>query len=203
MRRDTDMRFRKILLGITLVLSCAVVIAAQQPTEQRAALNEAATASDGKAAAAIEARLLTTVLNGSEDSPVTNVRIVVKNVSANFYTYVSGWATFYDSSAVRCGEGLFKLDALAPNESAEVDTPGLRLHCSPASWRIVATNLLSRNADFAPIAAPPPVEAVVEKPPPVNFIISIDGEQHPIQVNNPIVLKLGNRNRKIVLKPVP
>jgi len=99
------MRFRKILLGITLVLSCAVVIAAQQPTEQRAALNEAATASDGKAAAAIEARLLTTVLNGSEDSPVTNVRIVVKNVSANFYTYVSGWATFYDSSAVRCGEG--------------------------------------------------------------------------------------------------
>jgi len=44
----------------------------------------------------------------------------------------------------------------------------------------------------------------VEKPPPpVNFIISIDGEQHPIQVNNPIVLKLGNRNRKIVLRPVP
>src|SRR5256885_9268433 len=145
MRRDTDMRFRKILLGITLVLSCAVVIAAQQPTEQRAALNEAATASDGKAAAAIEARLLTTVLNGSEDSPVTNVRIVVKNVSANFYTYVSGWATFYDSSVVRCGEGLFKLDALAPNESAEVDTPGLRLHCSPASWRIVATNLTTSS----------------------------------------------------------
>ena len=36
--------------------------------------------------------------------------------------------------------------------------------------------------------------------PPVNFIISIDGEEHPIQVNNPLVLKLGNRNRKIVLK---
>ena len=196
------MRFRKILLGITLVLSCAVVIAAQQPTEQRAALNEAATASDAKAAA-IEARLLTTVLNGSEDSPVTSVRIVVKNVSANFYTYVSGWATFYDSSAVRCGEGLFKLDALAPNESAEVDTPGLRLHCSPASWRIVATNLLSRTAEGAkPIeTAPPPSEAVTEKSAPINFVISIDGEEHPIQVNNPIVLKLGNRNAKIVLRP--
>ena len=196
------MRFRKILLGITLVLSCAVVIAAQQPTEQRAALNEAATASDAKAAA-IEARLLTTVLNGSEDSPVTNVRIVVKNVSANFYTYVSGWATFYDSSAVRCGEGLFKLDALAPNESAEVDTPGLRLHCSPASWRIVATNLLSRTAEGAkPIeTAPPPSEALTEKSAPINFVISIDGEEHPIQVNNPIVLKLGNRNAKIVLRP--
>src|SRR5437762_5302116 len=132
------MRFRKMLHGIALLLSGAVVITAQQSTEPRAGLNGAATASDAKGAAAIEARLLTTVLNGSEDSPVTNVRIVVKNAGTNFYTYVSGWATFYDSSAVRCGEGLFKLDALAPNESAEVDTPGLRLHCSPASWRIVA-----------------------------------------------------------------
>jgi len=106
------MNFRKMLFGIALFLACAVVIAAQQPTEPRAALNEPATASDAKGAAAIEARLLTTVLNGSEDSPVMNVRIVVKNVGATFYTYVSGWATFYDSSAVRCGEGLFKLDAL-------------------------------------------------------------------------------------------
>ena len=142
-------------------------------------MNEAATASDAKGAAAIEARLLTTVLNGSEDSPVTNVRIVVKNIGANFYTYVSGWATFYDSSAVRCGEGLFKLDALAPNESAEVDTPGLRLHCSPASWRIVATNLPSRTAEGTkPIeTAPPPSEAVTEKSAPINFVISIDGER--------------------------
>jgi hypothetical protein len=36
----------------------------------------------------------------------------------------------------------------------------------------------------------------------VNFIISIDGEEHPIQVNNPINLRLGNRNRKVVLKPI-
>jgi len=199
------MSFRKMLPGIALLLSCAVVIAAQQPTEPRAALNEAATASDVKGAAAIEARLLTTVLNGSEDSPVTNIRIVVKNIGANFYTYVSGWATFYDSSAVRCGEGLFKLDALAPNESAEVDTPGLRLHCAPASWRIVATNLLSRTAEGTkPIeTAPPPSEAVTEKSAPINFVISIDGEEHPIQVNNPIVLKLGNRSTKIVLRPAP
>jgi len=197
------MRFRKMLHGIALLLSCAVVITAQQPTEPRVGLNEAATASDAKGAAAIEARLLTTVLNGSEDSPVTNVRIVVKNIGANFYTYVSGWATFYDSSAVRCGEGLFKLDALAPNEAAEVDTPGLRLHCSPASWRIVATNLLSRTAEGTkPIeTAPPPSEAVTEKSAPINFVISINGEEHPIQVNNPIVLKLGNRNAKIVLRP--
>ncbi len=199
------MRLPKMLLGIALLLSCAVVITAQQSTEPRAALNGAATASDAKGAAAIEARLLTTVLNGSEDSPVTNVRIVVKNAGANFYTYVSGWATFYDSSAVRCGEGLFKLDALAPNESAEVDTPGLRLHCSPASWRIVATNLLSRTDEGTKAieTAPPPAEAVTEKSAPINFVISIDGEEHPIQVNNPIVLKLGNRNAKIVLRPAP
>ena len=196
-------RFVSILAVI--VVLCAVTALAQQPNEQRVALADAAIAFDAKSAPALEGRLLTRVLNGSEDSPVTNVKIALKDVTPNFYTYVSGWATFYDANGTRCGEGLFKLDALAPQESAEVDTPGLRLSCSPSTWRIVATNLMTRAADVAqPVPPPPPVEAVVEKPPPpVNFIISIDGEQHPIQVNNPIVLKLGNRNRKIVLKPVP
>jgi hypothetical protein len=196
---------RRFLLLLTVVAFWAVAVAAQQPAEQRAALTEAAVASDAKGAPAIEARLSTTVLNGSDDSPVTNVRLVVKNTSANFYTYVTGWATFYDSAAVRCGEGLFKVDALAPGESSETDTPGLRLRCTPASWRIVATNLLTRTVDTAKevVAAPPPAEPAPEKPAPVNFIISIDGEQHPIQIGNPIVLKLGNRNRKVVLRPAP
>jgi hypothetical protein len=194
-----------LLIGMVLMTACAVTVAAQQPVEQRAALSEAAAASDAKGSPAIEARLSTTMLNGSDDSPVTNVRLVVKNTGANFYNYVTGWATFYDSGAVRCGEGLFKVDALAPGESSETDTPGLRLRCTPASWRIVATNLLTRTADAAKevVIAPPPAEAAPEKPAPVNFIISIDGEQHPIQIGNPIVLKLGNRNRKIVLRPVP
>ena len=199
------MRCLTVMIGLILIASCASAIAAQQPGEQRAALNEAAVGIDAKGANAIEARLLTTVLNGSEDSPVTNVRLVVKNASANFYTYITGWATFYDSSAVRCGEGLFKLDALAPNESAETDAPGLRLRCAPTSWRIVATNLLTRTTDIAkPSETSPPAETPeAEKPAPVNFIISIDGEQHPIQINNPIVLKLGTRNRKIVLRNAP
>src|SRR5438045_1586635 len=193
---------KRLILMPMLVIGFSFAALAQQPNEQRAPLTGAAVAFDAKSAPALEARLQTQVLNGSDDSPVTNVKIAVKNVNANFYTYVSGWATFYDSSAVRCGEGLFKLDALAPNESAEVDTPGLRLHCSPASWRIVATNLLSRTAEGAkPIeTAPPPSEAVTEKSAPINFVISIDGEEHPIQVNNPIVLKLGKRNAKIVLR---
>jgi len=195
---------KRLILAPMLVIGFSFAALAQQPSEQRAALNDAAIAFDTKSAPALEARLRTQVLNGSDDSPVTNIKIAVKNVTTSFYTYVSGWATFYDSNAVRCGEGVFKLDALAPQESAEVDTPGLRLRCTPATWRIVATNLMTRTADIAQvIATQPPPEAVVERPAPVNFIISIDGEQHPIQVNNPIVLKLGNRNRKIVLKPVP
>jgi hypothetical protein len=199
-------RLPALLIAMVLITACAVTVAAQQPVEQRAALSEVAAASDAKGSPAIEARLSTTMLNGSDDSPVTNVRLVVKNTGANFYNYVTGWATFYDSGAVRCGEGLFKVDALAPGESSETDTPGLRLRCTPASWRIVATNLLTRTADAAKevvIAPPPPAEPAPEKPAPVNFIISIDGEQHPIQIGNPIVLKLGNRNRKIVLRPVP
>ena len=199
------MKLPLVLFAMILMTACAVIVAAQPAAEQRAALTEAAAASDARGAPAIEARLSATVLNGSDDSPVPNVRLVVKNSSANFYTYVSGWATFYDSGAVRCGEGLFKVDALAPGESSETDTPGLRLRCTPASWRIVATNLLTRTADTAKevVTAPPPSEPAPEKPAPVNFIISIDGEQHPIQIGNPIVLKLGNRNRKIVLRPVP
>ena len=196
------LRLSTLLTGMILIALSAIAIAAQQP-EQRASLNDTTIAFDAKGAPGIEARLLTTVLNGSLDSPVTNVRMVIKNPTANSYTYVTGFVTFYDAAAVRCGEGLFKVDALAPNESAEVDAPGLRVRCSPATWRIVATNLLTRTTDTAkPIEAP--VEpAVVEKPAPVNFIISIDGEQHPIQINNPIVLKLGTRNRKIVLRNVP
>jgi hypothetical protein len=198
------LRLSTLRTAMILIALCAIAVAAQQP-EQRASLNDAAIAFDAKGAPGIEARLLTTMLNGSQDSPVTNVRLVIKNPTANSYTYVSGLATFYDAAAVRCGEGQFKVDALAPNESAETDTPGLRLRCSPATWRIVATSLLTRANETAKIEAPPtPVEpAVVEKPAPTNFIISIDGEQHPIQINNPIVLKLGTRNRKIVLRNVP
>jgi len=188
----------------TVIIAFCFSTFAQQPNEERVALASTAIAMDAKNSPALEARLLTQVLNGSEDSPVTNVKIGLKNTTPNFYTYVSGWATFYDANAVRCGEGLFKLDALAPQESAEVDTPGLRLRCAPAQWRVVATNLMTRTVDSAKPGevAPIPPEPIAERPAPVNFIISIDGEEHPIQVNNPITLKLGNRNRKVVLKPI-
>jgi len=196
---------RRLIAMATMIVACCLSIFAQQPNEERVALAGAATAMDAKSSPALEARLLTQVLNGSDDSPVMNVKIAIKNVTPNFYTYVSGWATFYDANATRCGEGLFKLDALAPQESAEVDTPGLRLRCAPTQWRVVATNLMTRTVDIAKpgeVATPTQPEPVAERLAPVNFIISIDGEEHPIQVNNPITLKLGNRNRKVVLKPI-
>lgn len=194
----------RILKAIMLMAVLTIAATAQQPAEQHAALTEVAAASDAKGAPAIEAKLLTTVLNGSDDSPVNNVRLVVKNTSPDFYTYVTGWATFYDSSAVRCGEGLFKVDALAPGESSETDTPGLRLKCTPASWRIVATNLLTRRADTAQeVVAPPPPPAApppVERRPVGNFMLNISGADYPIQVDNPLVVRMGGKKVKIVLR---
>jgi hypothetical protein len=192
----------KLFLFVSSLIMFGAIAAAAQPSEPRPSLSDLATAPDAHGAPAIEARLWTTVLHGADDSPVTNVKLVVRNVSANFYTYVTGWATFYDSAGIRCGEGLFKVDALAVNESAATDTPGLRLRCSPATWRIVATNLLTKTADVAKPTepAPPVAPAVEEKPAPMNFVISIDEQEYPIQVNNPMVLRLGNRDRKIVLK---
>ena len=197
---------KRIVMAFAAIGVLAGTALAQQTTEQRFALTEAAVGFDVKGSPAIEGRLLTQVLNGSDESPMTNVKIAVKNVTPIFYAYVSGWATFYDANATRCGEGLFKLDALAPQESAEVDTPGLRLRCAPSTWRVVATNLVTRTVDIAKSVetqVPPTEPAAAQPVAPVNFVISIDGEEHPIQVNNPIVLKLGNRNRTIVLKSAP
>jgi hypothetical protein len=194
---------KRFLFALILLSVCALSALAQQ-SESRA-LSEALTAPDANGSPAIEVRLLTTMLNGSDDSPVPNIKLVIRNVSPIFYTYVTGWVTFYDSAGIRCGEGLFKVDALAANESVGADTPGLRLRCSPGTWRVVATNLLTRSVDIA--KTPETEEAVAEpepgRPAPQNFIISIDGEEHPIQLNNPIVLKLGTRDRRILLRSAP
>lgn len=194
-------------LALFIFICSFAVSATAQQSESRVPLNQPATASGKSGAPAIEATLLTQVLNGAEDSPVTNIKLVVRNTGTSFYTYVTGWATFYDSAGVRCGEGLFKVDALAAGEAAATDAPGLRLRCSPQSWRIVTTNLLTPTADVAkPGEATTSVETATTEtptPPPMNFMISIDGHDYPIQINNPLVLRLGNANRKIVLKSVP
>ena len=162
---------KRIAIIVATIAMLTSIGYAQQPTEQRSALTDTAVGLDVKGAPAIEGRLLTQVLNGSDEFPVTNVKIAVKNVTPIFYTYISGWATFYDANATRCGEGLFKLDALAPQESAEVDTPGLRLRCAPSTWRVVATNLVTRTVDIAkpvetqaPPTEPAPAEPVASLP---------------------------------------
>jgi hypothetical protein len=186
------------MLALLLAISSLSVMA-QQPTEsgeRRVALTDTAVALDAAGASALEGSLRTTALNGTTDSPVTNIRVVVKNSSTVPYAFVSGLVTFYDTSGVRCGEGLFKADALAVGEAFETDTPGIRIRCSPSTWRIIATNLLPRIAP------------VVENPAAVtrstnNFLISIDGEEHPLQIDRPLVLTVGNTQRTIVVRPAP
>jgi len=192
---------RVILIGAVFLLSC-LSVTAQEPTaaasERQVALNEKAVALDGSGAAALEATLKTTALNGSEDSPVTNISMVVKNSSSVPYVFVSGLVTFYDGSGVRCGEGVFKAEALSVDEAFETDTPGIRIRCAPSSWRIVANNLIPK----VPAMVPGPPNASASRAG-LNLVISVDGEEHPIQLAKPMVLKLGDANRTILLREAP
>ena len=40
-------------------------------------------------------------------------------------------------------------------------------------------------------------------PAPQNFVIVIDGESHPIQLDKPLVLTLGERRRTVVVRSAP
>lgn len=194
----------------------------QRQSEARVPLAETAIALDAAGREALAGRLRTTQLAGTPEAPERNSRLVVENRSAIFYTYVTGWATFYDATGVRCGEGLWKLEALAPNESAEVDTPGLRLTCAPASWRIVAANLITRTTSDAAKPAdmqtppPPTPEAAIPQPTasvaPVNsspatalppLEININGKTLPIQPGNPLEITVGKERVRITLNAAP
>lgn len=181
-----------IMLCSLLCVSAQEIAPDNTLNEKRVPLTEAAVALDASGAPALEASLRTTALNGAPDTPVTNIRMVVKNRSTFAYAFVSGSVTFYDAAGVRCGEGVFKADALAVDESFETDSPGVRIRCEVATWRLVATNLLPRIPPNAPIAALTRV--------PSNFIISIDGEMHPIQLDRPLTLTLGERRRTIIVR---
>jgi hypothetical protein len=194
------MIIRIILVGAVMLTGCAS-LAAQEPassTERRVPLSETAVALDSNGAPVLEATLKTTALNGAEDSPVTNTRLVIKNTSSISYAFVSGLVTFYDGAGVRCGEGLFKADALAMAEAFETDNPGIRIRCSPATWRIVVNNLLPRVVPGGPVSTSTSASRSA-----LNLIISVDGEEHPIQLDKPMVLTLGDRQRTIVLREAP
>ena len=187
------------IIAVSLVLLCSMLCVSAQETpvtsaltEKRVALTEPAVALDASGAAALEATLRTTALNGAPDAPVTNIRMIVRNKSAMPYAFVSGSVTFYDAAGVRCGEGVFKADALAVDESFETDTPGVRIRCEVATWRIIASTLLPRMPPNAPVSA------LTREP--SNFVISIDGETHPIQLDKPLTLTLGEKRRTIVVR---
>lgn len=190
------------MIAASLVMLCSVVCASAQEVvpaaalnERRVPLSEAAIALDASGAAALEATLRTTALAGAPDTPVTNIRMIIRNRSALAYAFVSGTVTFYDAAGIRCGEGVFKAEALAADESFETDTPGLRIRCEAASWRLVATHLLPRIPPNAPIT--------VLGRAPSNLIISIDGETHPIQLDRPLTLTLGEKRRTIIVRSAP
>jgi hypothetical protein len=189
------------IIAASLMMVCSALLACAQEApvsglnEQRVSLNQPAVALDAAGAPALEATLRTTALSGAPETPVTNIRMVVKNRSTFPYAFVSGAVTFYDAAGVRCGEGMFKADALAVDESFETDSPGLRIRCEAATWRVVATSLLPRIAPNAPIAA--------LNRAPSNLVISIDGETHPIQLDKPLTVTLGEKRRTIIVRSAP
>jgi hypothetical protein len=226
------LRIKFIAACLALLACCSLSARAQQPAstgqaqaataEQRVPLAEPAIAFDATGRAALAGRLLTTALNGGNDAPVRNVRLVIENRSADFYTYISGWATFYDAAGVRCGEGMFKLDALAAQESAETDTPGLRLTCAPGAWRIVALNLLTRAGDTArPIlpaqdqstgtGASQPGSASTDataQPEATNALplfvnLSVDGRSYRVPLGSTLEIPVNKKRTKITVSASP
>jgi len=192
-------------------------------------LAQVAVAFDVEGQEALNGRLRTLALAGTPEAPVRNTRFVVENRSPVYYNYVAGWATFYGADGVRCGEGQWKLEALAPNEQIEVDTPGLRLTCTPATWRIVATTLLTRTGDVAKPrqqTTPPPAE-LGDKPAAeatttgaatgatgaaanttgaatvMPLEINVNGKTIPIQLGNPLEIQVGKERVRIVVQPAP
>ena len=193
------MRIKSVAIsGVVFLLGVLSVSAQQTPSdssEQPVPLTQTAVALDGRGTPALEGTLRTTALNGAPDTPVTNIRVVIKNVGPSPFSYVSGLVTFYDGSGIRCGEGIFKADEVLANESVETDAPGIRIRCAPANWRIVATNLLPRLS--------PGLVRLDTASRSANLIISVDGEEHPVQLDRPMVLTLGERQRTIIVRQIP
>ena len=81
----------KILMcAILASLWSATTMAQQTPNEARVALSERAIALDATNASALEATLSTRGLNGAPDTPVTNIRMIVRT-RLGAYAFV--WAS--------------------------------------------------------------------------------------------------------------
>ena len=201
----------KLLICLMLLVCGVLSVNAQQTTasqgsEQRVGLEEQAIALDSMGQTALSGQLVTRALSGTPDAPVRNVRFILENRSTIFYTYVSGTVTFYDERGVRCGEGEFTLNALAPGEQAEVDAPGLRLACAPRAWRIVANNLLTRTTDAAKPAEQSAAERVtppaLDSPPaaPAALEITVNDKVYNAPLGSTLDVPVTNKRVKITVR---
>lgn len=204
------MRIKMITMCLALLACGAFDVCAQQAsatqdamTEQRAALDGQTIAMDSMGRAAIAGQLLTRALSGTPDAPVKNARFIIENRSAFFYNYVSGSVTFYDERGVRCGEGQFTLNALAPGEQAETDAPGLRLSCVPGTWRLVAKDLVPRvNDKIVPVeeAAQPEMPAPVNVPAMLPLEIVVDDKVYNAPLGSTLEVPVRKRRVKITVR---
>lgn len=194
---------KPLIACVVLIAGSLVAIAQTGSVQQGVALSQTAVAADGSGAPSLEATLRTTTLIGAADSPVTNIKVVVRNTSNISYAYLSGLVTFYDGAGVRCGEGLFKADAVAAGEAFETDTPGIRIRCAPATWRIIATNLVPRLSPSGSPSTDETSPGLVSNRSRMNLVISVDGEEHPIQLEKPMVITLAGSNRTILVRLAP
>jgi hypothetical protein len=178
--------------------------------EKPVALTDQSLVADSSGVVTLAARLKTTALSGTPESPVQNIRLVIENRSGSSYPFVSGHVSFYDSQGIRCGEALFKLDALAAGETAETDTPGIRITRAPATWRISANALLTVVREpSTPDASHPETNSSSSRKtrgearalPPLSIVIN--GETHPIQADNPIKIKMCDKELTITLVRSP
>jgi hypothetical protein len=204
----------KIILTCLALLTCgASEVRAQQTNatqdvaaELRVALEGQPVALDSMGRAAIAGQLLTRALNGAPGAPVKNARFIIENRSAFFYNYVSGSVTFYDERGVRCGEGQFTLNALAPNEQAETDAPGLRLTCAPITWRLVAKDLVPRvNDRLVPVAevAQPVPPAPADTPTMLPLEIIVDDKVYTAPLGSTLDVPVRKRRVKITVRSAP
>lgn len=202
----------KIIWTCLALLTCGVASVRAQQTnatqeaglEQRVALEGQAVALDSLSRPAIAGQLLTRALSGTPDAPVKNARFIIENRSALFYNYVSGSVTFYDERSVRCGEGQFTLNALAPNEQAETDAPGLRLTCAPRTWRIVAKDLVPRVNDrplpIAEASSQPLTPAATSTPTMLPLEIVVDDQVYNAPLGSTLEVSVRKRRVKITVR---
>ncbi len=198
---------------VTLLVSLGVQSVRAQETdaaaaasEQRVSLEAEATALDAQGRAALVGQLLTQALAGTPDAPVRNARFIIENRGPVFLAYVSGSVTFYDDRGVRCGEGQFTLSALAQGERAETDAPGLRITCTPRTWRIVAKDLLPRATErislptreeaAQPLTPAPPADTPAVLP----LEITVDDKVYNAPIGSTLEVSVRRRRVRITVR---